>query len=381
MVAGSVRPLIDAFRIAHVELIEWLAADYGFDRLEAYQVVSQGFCKTYERDVRAVLQGSYFNLPVPSINFPSELLNFAIYTTASMTVPSSGEVHGNVGSNGDVTVINNSTAIFGDVSAAGTVDLNKNNSGVSGFVHYGVALTGRGRNNVGGSRRDATTITIPTIDTGPNNPYLAWANTYGANAFTESTSLSSQPTTPILYVNADKTANYTLSINSNIQGPLTILVNGSVSLGGNTVLGTQANPVAIVCTGGVSCQGTPQIHGIIWSQGQMGGGTPDIYGSVICDNPGGNGTPAWYHRTYNNINLVPPSSSMFGRSCMRAPIAWAKAIGPPSISSCERLTVKTSSTWLSWSSVTPRAMHAARKSSAIFRAAGGILAGLMLTRR
>jgi acetamidase/formamidase len=42
MVAGSVRPLVDAFRIAHVELIEWLVADYGFDRLEAYQVVSQG---------------------------------------------------------------------------------------------------------------------------------------------------------------------------------------------------------------------------------------------------------------------------------------------------------------------------------------------------
>ena len=41
MVAGSVRPLIDAFRIAHVELIEWLVADYGFDRLEAFQVVSQ----------------------------------------------------------------------------------------------------------------------------------------------------------------------------------------------------------------------------------------------------------------------------------------------------------------------------------------------------
>lgn len=41
MVAGSARPLIDAFRIAHVELIDWLAAEYGFDRLEAYQVVSQ----------------------------------------------------------------------------------------------------------------------------------------------------------------------------------------------------------------------------------------------------------------------------------------------------------------------------------------------------
>jgi amidase len=41
MVAGSGRPLIDAFRIAHVELIEWLVADYGFDKMDAYQVVSQ----------------------------------------------------------------------------------------------------------------------------------------------------------------------------------------------------------------------------------------------------------------------------------------------------------------------------------------------------
>ncbi len=41
MVAGSGRPLIDAFRIAQVELIDWLVADYGFDRMDAYQVVSQ----------------------------------------------------------------------------------------------------------------------------------------------------------------------------------------------------------------------------------------------------------------------------------------------------------------------------------------------------
>ena len=41
MVAGSVRPLVDAFRIAHVELIEWLVADYGFDKMDAYQIVSQ----------------------------------------------------------------------------------------------------------------------------------------------------------------------------------------------------------------------------------------------------------------------------------------------------------------------------------------------------
>jgi acetamidase/formamidase len=41
MVAGSGRPLVDAFRIAQVELIEWLVAEYGFDRMDAYQIVSQ----------------------------------------------------------------------------------------------------------------------------------------------------------------------------------------------------------------------------------------------------------------------------------------------------------------------------------------------------
>ena len=41
MVAASARPLIDAFRLAHIELIEWLEDDYGFDRWEAYQVLSQ----------------------------------------------------------------------------------------------------------------------------------------------------------------------------------------------------------------------------------------------------------------------------------------------------------------------------------------------------
>ena len=31
MVAGSIRPLVDAFRIAQVELIEWLVDEYGFE--------------------------------------------------------------------------------------------------------------------------------------------------------------------------------------------------------------------------------------------------------------------------------------------------------------------------------------------------------------
>ena len=41
MVAGSARPLIDAFRLAHVELVEWLETDYGFGRSDAYLLVGQ----------------------------------------------------------------------------------------------------------------------------------------------------------------------------------------------------------------------------------------------------------------------------------------------------------------------------------------------------
>lgn len=41
MVVGSIRPLMDAFRIAHVEMVKWLESDYGFDRWEALQLLSQ----------------------------------------------------------------------------------------------------------------------------------------------------------------------------------------------------------------------------------------------------------------------------------------------------------------------------------------------------
>ena len=41
MVAGSVRPLLDAFRIAQVQLIQWLVEEYGFNKWEAFQVASQ----------------------------------------------------------------------------------------------------------------------------------------------------------------------------------------------------------------------------------------------------------------------------------------------------------------------------------------------------
>jgi acetamidase/formamidase len=38
---GSARPLEDAFRIAHWDLVTWLATDFGLDRLDAYQLVTQ----------------------------------------------------------------------------------------------------------------------------------------------------------------------------------------------------------------------------------------------------------------------------------------------------------------------------------------------------
>ncbi len=41
MTVGSVRPLSDALRIAAVEMVEWVAAEYGFDKWDAYQLVSQ----------------------------------------------------------------------------------------------------------------------------------------------------------------------------------------------------------------------------------------------------------------------------------------------------------------------------------------------------
>ena len=41
MAIGSARPLEDAARIAYRELIYWLERDYGFDRWDAYMMLSQ----------------------------------------------------------------------------------------------------------------------------------------------------------------------------------------------------------------------------------------------------------------------------------------------------------------------------------------------------
>jgi amidase len=41
MVVGSARPMENAARIAYRELIDWIVTDYGYDRLDAYQLLTQ----------------------------------------------------------------------------------------------------------------------------------------------------------------------------------------------------------------------------------------------------------------------------------------------------------------------------------------------------
>jgi len=41
MTTGSARPLEDAFRIAQLDLVQWIARDYGLSELDAYQLVTQ----------------------------------------------------------------------------------------------------------------------------------------------------------------------------------------------------------------------------------------------------------------------------------------------------------------------------------------------------
>ena len=46
MTACSSRPLMEAYKLAHYEMVRWLSEDYGFDRQEALQLLSQvGRCR------------------------------------------------------------------------------------------------------------------------------------------------------------------------------------------------------------------------------------------------------------------------------------------------------------------------------------------------
>jgi acetamidase/formamidase len=72
MSIGSARPLLDAVRIASVDLINWLAADFGFDRIEAYQLLGQAarleVCNVVDPDFSAacVLDKRYLRRLLPA---------------------------------------------------------------------------------------------------------------------------------------------------------------------------------------------------------------------------------------------------------------------------------------------------------------------------
>jgi acetamidase/formamidase len=58
MSTGSARPLEDAFRIAQADLVRWVAADFGLDVMDAYQLLSQ----TVEAPLANVVDTNYTSL-------------------------------------------------------------------------------------------------------------------------------------------------------------------------------------------------------------------------------------------------------------------------------------------------------------------------------
>ena len=78
MSAGSARPLEDAFRIAQLDLVQWVAADYGLSLLDSYQFITQA----------VELHLDYIKLP-PAINLGDAALANQ-YAKATVTIKPPG---------------------------------------------------------------------------------------------------------------------------------------------------------------------------------------------------------------------------------------------------------------------------------------------------
>lgn len=284
---------------------------------DSYQVVAKGYCRDRNRTVRAVLQG-----PVSSIVGPRPpWMDYAIFADASMVIDTSTNIIGDLASNGNIILnMSGGGGVTGDVRAATTVKIGKNATYVNGSLLYGTAVFDR-KNNVLTDAQASTYFSsgvsaIPpdqprTIPVDGMNPevYYNWADSLGDDAFYDNTTLSdpSQVTTPVLYVNPDLSAGFTLKIATDLEGPLTIFVNGNVELAGNTTLGTPDNPVAIIATGNITCKGTSTIYGLAWANGTFGGGTPNIHGSVRCQVVGAfQGNPQINWQYYDDDLINPP---------------------------------------------------------------------------
>ncbi|MHB9025136.1 MAG: polymer-forming cytoskeletal protein [Armatimonadota bacterium] len=309
----------------HLQLGE-LAQDFGdvwLLRLNApstsqgYEAIARGNYRSYHRVVRAVLQG-----PIPIETGGDEIppppqLSYAVFTKSDLTVETSTNVSGDLGSNGNI-VLNTSGGgnLVGNVYAAGGVIFKKNTAFVTGNVRYGTGLYDNRGNDItnsssgivsGTSQGGATT---QVISTPLREPYAAWASSYGSEAYFNDTRLTdpSRVTTPILFVNSEGVSPFNLDIDADLEGPLTIFVNGDVRLNGNTVLGSPEHPVVLITTGSVLCSGTPDINGVIWANGTFGNGTPTVRGSVICNNLATfQGDVQLRYQSYSGVQIIPPT--------------------------------------------------------------------------
>ncbi|HEY3416918.1 MAG TPA: polymer-forming cytoskeletal protein [Armatimonadota bacterium] len=284
---------------------------------QGYEAISRGNYRSYNRIVRSILQGPIAVETGSSEIQPPPQLTYAVFTKSDLTIDTSTNVHGDVGSNGNV-LLNTSGGgnLEGNVYAVGGVIFKKNTSYVTGNVRYGTGLYDKNGDNVtsqssaylsGSTQRGATTLVVPTP---VREPYLNWANSIGPSAFYNEARLNdaSQVTTPILYVNSNGASPFNLDINASLQGPLTIFVNGDVRLNGNTVLGSREHPIVLITTGSVLCNGTPEINGVIWANGTFGNGTPTLNGSVVCNNIAEfQGNVQLNYQTYGGVQIVPPT--------------------------------------------------------------------------
>jgi len=287
--------------------------------LASYQIVSKGYCRGRERIVRAVLQG-----PKSSTTGPTPpWLDYAIFADSSMIISNSTDVSGNIASNGSVVLDTSGGSQFnGNVRSASWVKMTKSSTSINGSLLYGTVVYDN-KNRIisddtlddiftgGGSPIPDPDKTIP-VDGMNQQLYADWAEVYGEDAYYDASSLSdpSLVTTPILYVNADNAPGYSLNIRCDLPGPLTIFVNGNVTLHGSVVIGTATTPVAIIATGNIISNGSPTVYGMIWANGTLDGGTPNIYGSVRCQVLGNfQGNPQLYWQEYPGDIITPPDFS------------------------------------------------------------------------
>jgi hypothetical protein len=68
MSTGSARPLEDAFRIAHADLVSWMGEEFGLESLDAYQLLTQ----VSESPVANVVDPNYTFLAKVSKAYPPD---------------------------------------------------------------------------------------------------------------------------------------------------------------------------------------------------------------------------------------------------------------------------------------------------------------------